>query len=196
MLLTQGPWAQFLIAVVCLQSDHLACTKNSQTSCLAFLGQAPNTHTHCPQEKNSQPQLGCPGPPVWCPMDHSGLVHREPKEAAMALTGTLRFVTLSITFNHEPSVQPHLTMNHELKAGTPIRRAFQVICSWKEREPEGNRQRQWTGGSRRSEKLSLVLLENWLLCTQDVHRLHPGSFPICTCHNIEWGCCCYVLSHQ
>lgn len=114
----------------------------------------------------------------------------------MALTGTLGFVTLSITFNHEPSVQPHLTMNHELKAGTPIRRAFQVICSWKEREPEGNRQRQWTDGSRRFEKPSLVLLENWLLCTQDVHRLHPGSFPICTCHNIEWGCCCYVLSHQ
>ena len=72
-------------------------------------------------------------------MDHSGLVHPESKDAAMALTGTLWFVTLSITFNHEPTVQSHLTMNHELKARTPIRRAFQVICSWKEWELEGNR---------------------------------------------------------
>ena len=72
-------------------------------------------------------------------MDHSGLVHPESKEVAMALTGTLQFVTPSITFNHEPTVQPHLTMNHEFKVGTPIRRAPQVIYSWKEWELEGNR---------------------------------------------------------
>ena len=151
LLLTQGLWAQFLISV-CLQSDHLACTKNPRQAASLSWGRHPTpTHT-VHKRKKSQPQLGCPGPPGWCPMDHSGLVHPESKKAATAFAGTLWLVTFSITFNHEPTVQPHLSMNHELKVGTPIRRAFQAICSWKEWGLEGNRDRGQVevGGPRNS----------------------------------------------